>query len=156
YATVTAPISGIVTSRMVNQGNMVQTNSVMFTIVDQDSIEAVLNLPQKELSRVRAGQEVQLTVDAWPDREISGSIDRIRPQINTDTGTFRIVASLDNSSRLLQAGMFGRVEIVLGVQEDALLISEQALTTQDNRSFVYVVRDNLAVQVFVQPGIRQD
>lgn len=156
YATVTAPISGIVTQRLVNQGNMVQANSVMFTLVDQDSMEAVLNLPQKELSRVAVGQTVKLQVDAWPDLEIPGEIQRVRPQVDTDTGTFRIVAALDNSSRLLQAGMFGRVEIVFGVRPDALLIEEQALITRDDRAFVYVVRDNIAVLTFVQPGIRQD
>ncbi|MDT8428890.1 MAG: efflux RND transporter periplasmic adaptor subunit [Pseudomonadales bacterium] len=156
YATVTAPISGIVTQRLVNQGNMVQANNVLFTLVDQDSMEAVLNLPQKELSRVAVGQAVTLQVDAWPEHNIPGQIRRVRPQVDADTGTFRVVAALDNSSRLLQAGMFGRVEIILGVRTDALLIEEQALITRDDRAFVYVVRDNVAVLTFVQPGIRQN
>lgn len=156
YATVTAPIGGIVTQRQVKQGNMIQTNSVMFTIVDPDSLEAVMHLPQKEMGHLAAGQEVRLQVDAFPGAHISGRVERVRPSVDSDTGTFRVTASVSNKDRRLQAGMFGRVEIVFGVQEGVLLVPEQALVTQDNRTHVFVIRDNVAILTFVQPGIRQN
>ncbi len=155
YATVTAPISGIVTERLVKVGNMIQTNQVMFRLTDPDSIEAVLHLPQRELSLVAPGQPVWLQMDAFPGQRMSGQVQRVRPQIDVDTGTFRVTAVMDNPDRLLMAGMFGRTEIVFDTHEDVLLVSERAVISRDNQSWVFVVRDDVAVRVSVETGVRQ-
>jgi membrane fusion protein (multidrug efflux system) len=79
YATVTAPISGIITERLVRSGNMIQTNQVLFRLTDPDSIEAVLHLPQRELPLVAPGQAVWLQMDSFPGQRMSGRVERLRP-----------------------------------------------------------------------------
>lgn len=155
YATVTAPISGIITERLVKTGNMIQTNQVLFRLTDPDSIEAVLHLPQRELSLVAPGQAVWLQMDAFPGQRMSGQVERIRPQVDVDTGTFRVTAVMDNPDRQLMAGMFGRVEIVFDTHQDVLLVNERAVISRDNQSWVFVVRDDVAVRAAVETGVRQ-
>lgn len=152
YASIKAPISGIITERNVKQGNLLRDNDVLFTIVDLDSLIAVLHLPEKELSNVKKQQKVLLHIDALKNQMIVGEIDRVRPSIDTDTGTFRVVATVKNNDHFLKSGMFGKVEVVFDVHKNSLLLPQQAVITQDNRSHVFVVKDELAVQTPITLG----
>lgn len=156
YASIKAPIDGVITERMVKPGNLIRESDILFKIVDPQSLKAVLHLPERELNRVKKGQSVLLAVDALNDQLIVGKVERIRPAIDTDTGTFKVIAELDNTSSQLKSGMFGKVEVVFDVHEDSLLVKQQAIITQDNRSHVFVVRDNKAMQTPVQIGFKHN
>ena len=156
YASIRAPISGIVTERMVKQGNLIRDNDVLFKVVDLSSLKAVLHLPEKELSNVKKKQPIFLHVDAIGDKVIMGEIERIRPSIDTDTGTFKVVAKLNNDDQSLKSGMFGKVEIVFDVHQNSLLVEQQAVITQDNRSHVFIVKDNKAIQTPVSVGFQHN
>jgi membrane fusion protein (multidrug efflux system) len=156
YASIKAPISGIVTERMVKQGNFINNNDKLFSIVDPSSLVAVLHLPEKELSNVQKNQQILLAMDALNNQVILGSIDRIRPLIDKSTGTFKVVAKLDNPNNKLQSGMFGKVEVVFDMHADSLLLEQQAVITQDNRSHVFVVRDEKAIQTPVSIGFKHN
>ncbi|TQV71446.1 efflux RND transporter periplasmic adaptor subunit [Aliikangiella marina] len=156
YASIKAPIDGVITERMVKPGNLIRESDILFKIVDPMSLKAVLHLPERELNRVKKGQNILLAVDALDDQMIVGEIERIRPAIDTDTGTFKVLAKLDNSANNLKSGMFGKVEVVFDVHEDSLLVKQQAIITQDNRSHVFVVRDNKAMQTPVKIGFKHN
>jgi len=154
YATIRAPFSGIITERVVKTGNLIQSNDKLFTLVDPNSLQAVIHLPQKELAQIAIGQRAFVSVDAFPTNIVPGKVERIRPQIDTDTGTFKVVIAINNPGGILKAGMFGRVEIIFDVHQDTLLLTDRALVTQDNRSHVFVVRDGVAVQTPVVLAIK--
>ena len=156
YATIRAPISGLVSERLVKAGNLISNNEVLFKIIDPLSLKAVLYLPEKELSSISKGQQVFLKVDAFPEKVMHARIERIRPMIDAATGTFKVVASINNNEGLLQKGMFGRVEIVFNTHKNALLLEQQSIITQDNRSHVFVVRDHKAVQTPIKTGFLHD
>jgi membrane fusion protein, multidrug efflux system len=156
YASITAPIDGVVTERLVKTGNLIRENDILFTIINPQSLKAVMHLPEKELNSVKVGQPVLLDVDALNNKIIVGQIERIRPAIDTETGTFKVTAALDNSSNQLKSGMFGKVEVVFEVHTDSLLLEQQALITQDNRSHVFVAKNNKAIQTPVKTGFRQN
>ncbi|MDH5434390.1 MAG: efflux RND transporter periplasmic adaptor subunit [Gammaproteobacteria bacterium] len=156
YATIEAPIDGIVTERLIKPGNLIRENAVLFKIVNPSSLKAVLHLPEKEVSHVKKGQSVLLSVSAQEDQMFVGHIERIRPSIDSNTGTFKVVASLDNTDNYLRSGMFGKVEVVFEIRKDRLILEQQAIITQDNRSHVFVVEDNKAVQKNVTIGFKHD
>lgn len=154
YASIKAPISGVITERMVKPGNLIRDNDILFKIVDLNSLKAVLHLPEKELHNVKKEQTILLNIDALGDRVINGKIERIRPSIDTDTGTFKVVAKLNNDDEFLKSGMFGKVEVVFDVHENSLILEQHAVITQDNRSHVFVVKDNQAIQTPVKLGFQ--
>src|SRR5690606_24189316 len=92
YANVVAPIGGVIAERMVKQGNLVQTNQALFRIVDSDRLEAVLNVPERELSTMKDGLPVSMRVDALPGRSFEGVVDRVSPVVDAGSGTFRVTA----------------------------------------------------------------
>jgi len=156
YASIKAPIDGIITERLVKPGNLIRDTEVLFKIVDPQSLKAVLHLPEKELRYVKKQQQVMLGVDALEGEVIQGEVERIRPSIDTQTGTFKVVASLDDKDEQLRAGMFGKVEVVFDVHQNTLLLAQETVITQDNRSHVFIVKDNKAIQTPVKIGFRHD
>ncbi|CAN4279144.1 MULTISPECIES: efflux RND transporter periplasmic adaptor subunit [unclassified Pseudoxanthomonas] len=150
YTTVTAPISGVVASRSIKTGNFVQINTPIIRVVDQSRLEATLNVPERELSTLKAGQPVALAVDALRGKVFQGTVDRIAPVVDAGSGTFRVVCSFA-SDGVLQPGMFGRIKIDYDQRADALVVPRVALL-DDGDPAVYAVRSGKATRVPVKLG----
>jgi membrane fusion protein (multidrug efflux system) len=151
YATVTAPISGVIASRSIKTGNFVQINTPIFRIVDDSRLEATLNVPEREIATLKAGQPVTLAADALPGRRFTGTVDRIAPVVDSGSGTFRVICAFEGGD-LLQPGMFGRIRIDYDQRADALVVPRTALLDDQSEAAVYVVREGKAVRVPVELG----
>jgi membrane fusion protein (multidrug efflux system) len=151
YATVVAPISGVVASRDIKPGNFVQINSPIFRIVDAGQLEATLNVPEREIAKLKPGQIVELAADALPGRTFSGTVDRVSPVVDTGTGTFRVVATFSGEEDL-QPGMFGRLSINYDQRADALVVPRNALLEDGGEPAVYVVRDGKVLRTTLKLG----
>ena len=151
YATVVAPISGVIASRDIKPGNFVQINSPIFRIVDSSRLEATLNVPEREIATLKPGQAVELTADALPGKRFSGTVDRVAPVVDTGTGTFRVIAAFAGGGEL-QPGMFSRLSINYDQRADALVVPRAALLEDGGEPALYVVRDGIASRVPVQLG----
>lgn len=151
YTTVVAPISGIVASRDIKPGNFVQINSPIIRIVDNSRLEATLNVPEREVAKLKPGQAVTLAVDALPGRQFTGTVDRVSPVVDTGTGTFRVVTSYSGEADL-QPGMFGRININYDQRADALVVPRSALLEDGSEQAAYVVRDGKAMRTPLKLG----
>ena len=151
YGTVTAPISGVVAARNIKPGNLVQINTPIFTIVDTSRLEATLNAPEREIETLKAGQTVQLAVDALPGKSFDGRIDRVAPVVDSGSGTFRVICSFDGGG-LLQPGMFGRIRIEYDQRANALVIPRTALLEDGNAPAVYTVKADKAARTALKLG----
>ena len=151
YASVVAPISGVIAERSIKPGNFVQINSPIFRIVDTARVEATLNVPERELAVLKAGQPVQLLVDAIPGRSFEGRVDRIAPVVDAGSGTFRVICAFDSDGNL-QPGMFGRLRIDYDNRADASVIPRAALLDDQGVPAVFAVRGGKAVRVPVELG----
>lgn len=151
YTTVVAPISGVVASRSIKTGNFVQINTPIMRIVDTSRLEAVLNVPERELATLKAGLPVTLAVDALPGQTFKGTVDRVSPVVDSGSGTFRVVASFEGGG-VLKPGMFGRIRVDYDQRADALVVPREALLDDGSDPAVYVVRERKAVRVPVKLG----
>ena len=156
-AKVVAPISGFISARYVKEGNLVQQyqQKNLFHIVSQDELQGVLHLPEGQFTKVRKGQNVQLSIPAVQNKTFVANVDRISPVIDPKSGTFKVVITMDNSKRELNTGMFAQVDIEFGRHESSILAPASAVLTMDNRSIAYQVVDGKAVKTHVELGYRQ-
>ncbi len=139
YTTIVAPIDGVVAKRMVKEGNLIQLNQALFHIVDFDPLLGVLNVPERELDTLKAGQSVTLRADALAGQAFPGSIERISPVVDAASGTFRVTCQFRDDANRLKPGMFGRIEVVYDQKQDALTVPRTALIEEDGQTAVYVV-----------------
>lgn len=151
YANVVAPISGVVASRSIKPGNFVQINTPIFRIVDNSRIEAVLNVPEREVETLKPGLPVRLQVDAMPGRTFAGTVDRIAPVVDSESGTFRVISAFEGGG-VLQPGMFGRLRIDYDNRTDALVVPRAALLDDEGDPSVFVVRADKVARVPVKLG----
>ena len=152
YASIRAPISGVVALRMIKVGNMVLPNTPTFRITDFDPLLAVLHVPEREMSKLRVGQPATLTVDAIANADFTGRIARVSPVVDPTTGTIKVTVEVRDPSRQLKAGMFGRVNVVHDVHTNALLVPKGAVMAEDAESAVFVVQDSVAYRKLVKTG----
>lgn len=151
YTNITAPISGVIAQRMVKQGNLVALNAPVFRIVNTQYLEAVMNVPERELALIKAGMPVRMTVDAVPGQTFEGRVDRVSPVMEAGSGTFRVTCAFDGK-QILRPGMFGRFEIIYDRRENVLTIPRTALLEDETDPAVYVVRAGKAVRAPVRLG----
>lgn len=139
YTEIRAPIGGVVSERMVREGNLVQINQALFRIDDFDPLEAVVSVPEREMQRIAAGQPVTMLVDAVPGEAFEGSVARVSPVVDAASGTFRVVAHFRDERNRLRSGMFGRLSVVHDVREEVLTVPRQALLAEDQDAAVYQI-----------------
>ena len=139
YTRIVAPIGGVISVRMVKEGNLIQINQSLFRIDDFDPLLAVLNVPERELAILRPELPVAMAVDALAGKSFVGAIARVSPVVDAQTGTFRVTAEFRDPSGQLKSGMFGRLNVVYDERKDALVVPREAVIDEDGRTSVFVV-----------------
>lgn len=155
FTTITAPVDGVIAERSVKLGNLVQTNQNLFRIVGMDPLQVVLNVPERQLGILKAGQTVTLEADALPGKQFAGNILRIAPVVDSASGTFRVTCEFHDKSGTLKPGMFGRIGIVYDQRADALTVPRSALVEEDGETAVFVV-DKAADKPAGKDGAKKD
>ena len=155
-ATIRATISGVITRRHIKVGHTLNQNAPAFEMKRLDNIEAELNVPEREIRRIRSGQFARVIVDALPDDGFEGEVTRVAPEVDPTSGTFRVTVTLENTDGRLKPGMFGRVDVRTDVRPDALLTPLEAVVTLRDRSSLFVVSDDVAERRQVTTGYVSD
>lgn len=156
YATVTAPIEGVVSQRMVKVGNMVRINDPLFKVTDFDPLHAVLHVPESELQKLKVNQIAWVQVDAQKGTTYTGNIKRISPIVDASSGTFKVTVEVKDPEGKLKPGMFGRVGIVYANHDDTLLVDKNALIADSEVPAVFIVKDGQAIKQTVTTGFENE
>jgi RND family efflux transporter MFP subunit len=151
---LTAPVSGTVTSRAVNQGEVVEANKEVLRVTNLSSVWVIAQVYEKDLARVRAGSGASVTTDAYPGRVFRGQVTYIDPNINQETRTAQARVELENPGQMLKIGMYVRANFgALGTGErTAPVVSSSAVQSMNNQKIVFVATDK--PDVFVMKTVR--
>lgn len=152
YAIIPAPIDGFVTERTADVGEYVSPQAKVATIVRTNPLRIRIDIPEQAIPEVRVGQSVSITTSAWPDKNFSGRVARIAPNVSATSRTLTVEAEIENSSNALKPGQFATVRILQEKAEPAVLIPSRAVVTEAGVSRVFVVKDGHAEQRLVQTG----
>ena len=133
HTVIRSPVDGVVIDRNVDIGQTVAASlqaPVLFTIAeDLRRMQVEISVDEADIGRVREGQAIDFTVDAFPARQFVGSVTQIRkkPSVESNVVTYTVVALADNPDLALLPGMTANVNIVVGERQDVLKIPEAAL-----------------------------
>jgi multidrug efflux pump subunit AcrA (membrane-fusion protein) len=152
YAIIPAPIDGFVAERTADLGEYVSPQQKVATIVRTNPLRIQIDIPEQAIPEVRVGQSVSVKTSAWPDRNFSGRIARIAPNVSATSRTLTVEAEIDNSGGALKPGQFATVRILQERAEPAVLVPARAVVTEAGVSRVFVVKDNRVEQRLVQTG----
>jgi cobalt-zinc-cadmium efflux system membrane fusion protein len=137
---VPAPISGVVTERLVNMGLNVDPATKLFTVVDLSTVWIVANLYEKDFARVRVGDHATVVTPAYPDRQIQGRVSYIDPQVSPESRTTKVRVEVSNPHYDLRLGMLAEAQIQASTSTSVAFIPRIAVQNVADRSFVYVAK----------------
>ncbi len=152
YANVFSPIDGYVSERTADLGEYVSPTTKVATVVRINPLRVRIDIPEQAIPEVTVGQSVSITTSAWPDKNFSGRIARISPNVTPTSRTLTVEAEIENSSGVLKPGQFATVRILQARSEPALLVPARAVRTESGVSRVFVIKDGYARERVVQLG----
>ncbi len=152
--TIRSPLTGLVSERMVSEGQVVDRDRILVTVVDHDPMKIDFAVPERYLADLAVGQTVTVTVVGLADRKLRGEVYFVDPQVDPSTRTIKLKATIPNADGALRAGMFANVSLLLGINENAVVIPEEAVVPAIDKLIVYVVTDGVARRRQVWIGSR--
>lgn len=139
---VFASNSGTVTEKMVNEGDYVNRGEALYKVANLTKVWAVFDAYEQQLSNLKEGQKLQISVNAFADESFIGIIDFIDPILDNSARTTEVRVVLDNRGGKLKPGMFLQAEVELEDTEDSQLsIPKSAVMWTGERSVVYLKTD---------------
>jgi len=151
-----SPIDGIVVERNATVGASVGTDANLFKIIDLSQVWIDADVFEKDLPRVRPGQEVKLTVTAFPQSTFSGRVILINSVLDPETRTVKVRTEVANPDGRLKPDMFANVQIVTDVNRAAISIPQSAVLNDEGKTIVFVAEGNGYKKRQVQAGIQNN
>jgi RND family efflux transporter MFP subunit len=159
--TLEAPFDGVISERMVDQGEWVRPEQPMFSLVAVDPLRLELRVPQRHFGRISNDTSVRFRVEALGEETRRTTISEVVPVTQTGTRTFPVRARIDNSDARLAPGMSARATLRLDTGRTGVVVPQDALIRYpDGRVTVWVVAETengrVARERQVQPGLSFD
>jgi len=152
--TVTSPISGEVMHKAAAEGDFVGVGRPLVRVVDASSVKLTFSIPEKEVTRVRKGQDVAFHVEAYPARTFSARVSSILPALDDRTRMLEVQALAPNASGELRPGMFARVSLFVGDPKPTVVIPVTSVLYEGTRTRVFVAEGGKALEREVTLGAK--
>lgn len=149
-----APVSGTITRRDVNQGEVVEANKELMRITNLSSVWVIAQVYEKDIPLVRNGSGASVATDSYPDKLFRGHVTYIDPNIDQQTRTAQVRVELDNPGQVLKIGMYVNVAFgSMGTAERTVpVVPAAAVQNMNDKQVVFVATDKPGV--FVARSVR--
>lgn len=150
---ITSPITGVITKKNVEIGSLVSMNSPIATVSKSETPDLEMNIPEKQILKVRLGQNVNIESSAFPDQTITVKIREISPVVDLQTRLVKVKAAII-SKLPLKIGMSFDCRIVLNENSNSLILPAEAILQVENKKVVYLAVNNKVQQKDVKLGLQ--
>jgi multidrug efflux pump subunit AcrA (membrane-fusion protein) len=155
--TLRSPVSGVITQRYTEVGQWLERGGKVVDVIDLRAVLVRVPVHEKDISRLRAGDEATIVLDALPDRPFTGRVKHIIPQADPASRTFPVKIEVPNSpDSAIKAGMFARVRLRAGTAQAGVFVPKDAVVRQPTGLVVFVVQEEKARLVPIKTGRSHD
>ncbi|MGB7294700.1 MAG: efflux RND transporter periplasmic adaptor subunit [Candidatus Aminicenantales bacterium] len=151
-----SPISGKVIQYNVVLGGMIDQASEILTIMDPSLLCVDAEVYERDIAKMRNGQNVDVSVPAYPDEKFQGKICYIGDVLKEETRTITVRTEVENRGNKLKPGMFANVIIFLNHQTRALVLPQQAVLDDKDNKIVFIKRGDQFFAARVEIGSKQN
>lgn len=144
--TVSSPVDGFVGRRNVDPGAMVNTNTAIASVVDISRLKLIVNIVEKDLRMVTAGDVGVVEVDAYPGEKFNGRIARVAPVLDPATRTASIEIEIPNGDARLKPGMYARISLTVEERKNTLIAPKNAVIDFENKRGVWMPSEDRRAQ----------
>lgn len=145
-----SPVSGVVTARNYDRGDMYNMSQPLFTVQQITPVKLLVPISESDYTKVKKGDKVTITADAFPGQNFEGSIIRLYPTMDAATHTFNVEVHVRNENRLLRPGMFARATVNFGDNFNVVIPDQAAVKMQGaGTRQVFILNNDNTVSVRV-------
>ena len=130
---------GYIGSLSVEKGSVVGPQDKIATFVDYKDVFVEFGVIEKDIAKVKEGQNIELSLDTFPDEVFKGQVDSLSPIVEGRSRTLKVRAKLSNADEKIKPGMFGRVNVLVYEKDDTLVIPSSSFKKKEDQYIVYVV-----------------
>jgi RND family efflux transporter MFP subunit len=152
-ARVDAPIAGVISDRMISEGEAVNPGQSLLTVVNTTQLELAGQVGVEEAVQIRRGLPVEFSIDGYPGRVFRGNVARIDPTADPASRQVGIWVRLPNEGGLV-GGLYATGRILTGGQSQVLTVPVGALRGTDDEPYVWAIEDGRIARRPVQVGER--
>lgn len=149
---IKAPWAGVVSQLNVQEGEFVAPRAALLEMYDPKSLVIRTAAPENYAAGLSAGMKVEVQLDAYPGKQLNGTIDRVYPYLDPRLRTRSMEITLTEKLQLLP-GMFARLKLLLKSEGKAITLPIQAIVNKPKGTVVFVVEDGKVEGKIVQTGI---
>jgi RND family efflux transporter MFP subunit len=149
---IKSPIDGTLVKRFIKAGSLVQNGEKAFKVVDFNSLQAIVNVPEMQLQKIHPGLPARLRFDALDGAEVAATVLRVSPAIDEKTGTFTATLAIPDAPVPLRPGLFARVAIIYDQHPAAVLIDKNAIIREDQSTYVWLVDGDGVKKQIIRTG----
>ncbi len=153
---ILAPMAAYVSEKKISQGEYVRNGTPLYTIVQIDPLKLLFTVSEKDIGRLKVGQDVQFKVDAYPDREFTGKVSIIYPTLDEKTRSLMVEARAANPQRLLKPGLFTKVILYTAEAKDTVVVPVTAILYEGKKLKVFLAEGDKAKETVIQVGNKYD
>jgi RND family efflux transporter MFP subunit len=154
---VTAPFNGVITQLpYYTQGTHISTNATVGKIMSYRELILEVSFPEKVLTRIEPGQQVQVGHYSLEKEELEGTVTEISPAVDSETRMFDAKIRVQNQQRLLRPGMFVKARVMIEHKDSVITLPREVILDRDDRQVVYIVERDRARERRVVTGIESD
>ena len=153
---IPAPFSGIITDLFVEEGELLTIGTPVCQLADESRMEVEAAIDEVDAGKVKLGQDVRLSFDAFKEGRFAGKVIEISPMVTTtkeQNRTVDIKIGFGTAQKEIKVGMSTDVEIITGKVKDALYIPTNAIVEKADGQFVFVVKTGLAREKKIKTGL---
>jgi len=152
---ISAPISGIISEKYLERGDMAMVTRPIFAIIDVDKVKVTADLSERYLGQVAKGAGASIKVDTFAGRSFRGTVTRISPTLNVINRTAKLEITVDNPNHDLKPGMFARVTLNVVKREGVPIVLEAVVLRDQSGEYVFVVEEDIARRREVKLGLQE-
>lgn len=153
-ANIDSPINGVITNRNINVGEVASPGVTLLTIADMSTLKLKGTIPQSALPLVKNGQEINVSIDIYPNKPFKGVISNIGPMAVATGEYFPIEITIKNEGDI-RAGLTAHASINL-TTEETIIVPKNAVMQNNGQSYVFVINNNIATKKLVVIGTSND
>lgn len=153
--TLKSPVSGVITAKNFEQGEMLSQQKPAFVISSQDILQIDLNVTQNDVDKFHEGQGVDVTIDG---QTVNGTVKYVPKVIDSATSLYVVQVIIDNPSHTFKEGLSAEVSVSIEKESNAVTIPKKAVfEDEDGQNYVYIVSpNNESIKTPVETGIITD
>lgn len=152
---IRAPFAGYVGIRRISPGDYVQIGQDLVNLEDLHTLKIDFKIPETFLNRLSIGQRIEIITDADPTRSFTGEIYVLDPRVDASSRAVRVRARVPNAGGRLRPGLFANIGVTLDQHANALLLPEESVIPQRDKTFVYRVQGQTVHWTEVTLGMRE-